>query len=168
MIITENLDILNSKSGYYNDVCYITESDKGTDISLKDRRNNYVEKNITVCQDDCLVSVSHGLRGRIHDDAYDRDCVAALIQISIRVQRADVAGKNRPLVTAWRYPAQLFDRGRVFCKIIFLLEIAAYNRFQSPVIFILAEETCRKFHIGAEVFAHEEPVNTGTDIRAAV
>ena len=48
---TENLDILNSSSGYYNDICYTTTSESGTDITLKDRRNEYVNK--AVCQDDC-------------------------------------------------------------------------------------------------------------------
>jgi len=51
--ITENLDVLNSSSGYYNDICYITTSDNGTDIPLKDRQKEYIEGNKTVCQDDC-------------------------------------------------------------------------------------------------------------------
>ena len=47
----DNLDKLNSKSGYYNDVCYTATSDNGTDITLEDRKNEYASK--TVCQDDC-------------------------------------------------------------------------------------------------------------------
>ena len=50
-IISENLDILNSSSGYYNDICYSTTSESGTDISLKDRKNEYSNK--AVCQDEC-------------------------------------------------------------------------------------------------------------------
>ena len=53
VINSENLDILNSSSGYYNDVCYITKSDKNTDLSLKQRKKIFVEENKTVCQDDC-------------------------------------------------------------------------------------------------------------------
>ena len=45
IIITESLDILNSSSGYYNDICYPAKSDSGTDISLKDRKDNYINKN---------------------------------------------------------------------------------------------------------------------------
>ena len=48
--IPENIDILNSSSGYYNDLCYIATSESGTDISLKDRKNEYINK--TICQDD--------------------------------------------------------------------------------------------------------------------
>ena len=51
--ITESLDKLNSSSGYYNDICYITTSDSGTDISLKDRKEEYIKGKKTVCQDDC-------------------------------------------------------------------------------------------------------------------
>ena len=53
VILDENIDILNSSSGYYNDICYTATSDSGTDISLKDRKKAYIEKNKAVCQDDC-------------------------------------------------------------------------------------------------------------------
>jgi len=49
--ITGSLDKLNSSSEYYNDICYTTISKSGTDIILKDRKDEYV--NNTVCQDDC-------------------------------------------------------------------------------------------------------------------
>ena len=51
--ISENLDILNSKSGYYNDICYITTSDSGTDISLNDRKKDFINNNRMICQEDC-------------------------------------------------------------------------------------------------------------------
>ena len=51
--LTENIDIYNSSSDYYNNICNIASSNKGTDISLKDRKNEFFEKNKTVCQDDC-------------------------------------------------------------------------------------------------------------------
>ena len=53
IIITENIDILNSSSGYYNDICYTTTSESGTDISLKDRKNEFISQNRTTCQDGC-------------------------------------------------------------------------------------------------------------------
>ena len=51
--ITEYIDELNSSSGYYNDICYIATSESGSDIILKDRKVEFVEKNKTVCQDHC-------------------------------------------------------------------------------------------------------------------
>ena len=49
--VTDNIDILNISSGYYNDICYTTTFESGIDISLKDRKNEYIKK--SVCQDDC-------------------------------------------------------------------------------------------------------------------
>ena len=37
-IIDENIDKYNSSGGYYNDICYATTSEDGTDILLKDRQ----------------------------------------------------------------------------------------------------------------------------------
>ena len=51
--ISEDIDKLNISSGYYNDICYVTTSDSGTDISLKDRKKEYVNGNKTICQEDC-------------------------------------------------------------------------------------------------------------------
>ena len=52
--ISENLDKLNTSSEYFNNICYSSKSDSGTDISLKDRKKEFVEGNKTVCQEDCL------------------------------------------------------------------------------------------------------------------
>ena len=49
-----NIDKLNTSSGYYNDICYVTTSDDGTDISLQDRKNEYINSNNNIiCQEDC-------------------------------------------------------------------------------------------------------------------
>jgi surface protein len=51
--INENLDKLNTSSGYFNDICYTSTSESGTDISLKDRQKEFVNNNQTVCQENC-------------------------------------------------------------------------------------------------------------------
>ena len=53
-IKNNNLDELNTSSDYYNDICYTSKSNSGTDMSLKDRQKEFVEGNKTVCQEDCL------------------------------------------------------------------------------------------------------------------
>ena len=47
------IDKLNSSSGYYNDICYTTTSEYGTDISLNTRKIKYKDGNMIVCQEDC-------------------------------------------------------------------------------------------------------------------
>ena len=51
--IDENLDILNTSSGYYNDICYTFTSENGTDISLNDRKNQFINNNKTKCEESC-------------------------------------------------------------------------------------------------------------------
>ena len=56
VILTDNIDIHNSSSGYYNDICYTSTSENGTDITLKDRRQEFIYNNKTVCQENCVFS----------------------------------------------------------------------------------------------------------------
>ena len=51
--INEPLDKYNPKSDYYNDICHKTTSESGTDISLKDRQNEFVNNNISLCEENC-------------------------------------------------------------------------------------------------------------------
>ena len=54
VILTEDIDKHNTSSGFYNDICYPSKSNSGTDIILKDRRNEFIEGNKAVCQDGCF------------------------------------------------------------------------------------------------------------------
>ena len=54
MQLSGDLDKLNSSSGYFNDICYTSTSDSGTDITLGDRRYQYVEGGQIVCQENCF------------------------------------------------------------------------------------------------------------------
>ena len=51
--INNNLDKYNKSSNYYNDICSKTTSESGTDISLKDRRNEFVNNNMSLCEENC-------------------------------------------------------------------------------------------------------------------
>ena len=53
VIILDNIDKLNTSSGYFNDICYIATSDDGTDMTLDDRKKKFINNKETVCQDDC-------------------------------------------------------------------------------------------------------------------
>ena len=47
------LDKYNPKSGYYNDICSKATSDSGTDITLRDRQNEFVNNNMSLCEENC-------------------------------------------------------------------------------------------------------------------
>ena len=51
--LDNDIDKYNSSSGYYNDICYKTTSESGTDISLKDRKIEFIDENKTVGQENC-------------------------------------------------------------------------------------------------------------------
>ena len=51
--INDTIDKYNSSSGYYNDICYKATSQYGTDISLKDRRKEFIDNNISLCEENC-------------------------------------------------------------------------------------------------------------------
>ena len=51
--IEEDINKYNSSSDYYNDICSTTTSKSGTDISIKDRRNEYIDNNMTLCEEGC-------------------------------------------------------------------------------------------------------------------
>ena len=48
-----NIDQYNKSSDYYNNICSKTKSNKGTDISLTDRKNIFINNNMTLCEEDC-------------------------------------------------------------------------------------------------------------------
>ena len=48
-----NIEQYNKSSDYYNNICSKTKSNKGTDISLNDRKNIFINNNMTLCEEDC-------------------------------------------------------------------------------------------------------------------
>ena len=43
----------NISSKYYNDICFSYTSEKGTDIILNDRKNEFIDKNMSLCDSNC-------------------------------------------------------------------------------------------------------------------
>ena len=52
-ISLDDLDLFNSSSALYNDICYTLTSESGTDKSLKDRKYEFINKNLTLCEENC-------------------------------------------------------------------------------------------------------------------
>ena len=47
------LNQYNPNDEYYNDRCQPYASGNGTDISLADRKKEFVDNNMTLCEEDC-------------------------------------------------------------------------------------------------------------------
>ena len=53
-IIDENEEFkYNLSSEYYNDICYTYSTENGSDIILSDRRNEYIDNNMSLCENNC-------------------------------------------------------------------------------------------------------------------
>ena len=53
VINIDTLYIINSSNKYYNDICYTYISSDGTDISILDRKKDFVNNNLTVYKENC-------------------------------------------------------------------------------------------------------------------
>ena len=51
--INDTIDKYNPKSDYYNDICYTFTSESGTDILLNDRKEEFIDNNMTLCEENC-------------------------------------------------------------------------------------------------------------------
>ena len=51
--IDDIIEKYDPNSNYFNDICSKTSSKFGTDISLKDRRNEFVNNNMSLCEENC-------------------------------------------------------------------------------------------------------------------
>ena len=51
--LDNDIDKHNLSSGYYNNICSKTTSKYGTDICLKDRQKEFIDNNMTLCEENC-------------------------------------------------------------------------------------------------------------------
>ena len=49
----EDLFKYNTSSEYYKDLCFTYTTEEGTDITLDDRKNEYIDKNMSLCESNC-------------------------------------------------------------------------------------------------------------------
>ena len=49
----DNMFKYNSSHEYYNDICYPYTTENKTDIILKDRRDEYINNNMSLCENNC-------------------------------------------------------------------------------------------------------------------
>ena len=51
----DNLYKYNQSSDYYNDMCFTNNSNNGVDMIVEDRRDEFLEKNMSLCENDCIL-----------------------------------------------------------------------------------------------------------------
>ena len=48
-----NKDKYDKKSAYYNDICYLSDSENGVDMVLSDKKEDFINNNLGICEDGC-------------------------------------------------------------------------------------------------------------------
>ena len=81
--INGNVDKLNTSSGYFNDICYATTSEDGTDISLQDRKKEYIDGDNIICQDDCEFSSYNSEYKSARCDCFAKEFNSSYIDMTI-------------------------------------------------------------------------------------
>ena len=51
--IEGNIDKYTKNSPYYNDICYLSDSDNEVDISFTDKKEDFIDNNLGICEDGC-------------------------------------------------------------------------------------------------------------------
>ena len=49
----DDIDKYNKSSALYNDLCYTSTTEDGTDKPLKERQNEFMNSNLSICEEDC-------------------------------------------------------------------------------------------------------------------
>ena len=73
-INNSEIDKHNSSSGFYNDLCYTYTSDKKTDMSLNDRKKQFIDNNYSLCEESCELA------------GYDQETKKALCSCQIKIK----------------------------------------------------------------------------------
>ena len=53
LTLNGNLEQYDPNSDFYNDICATYTSENGTDLTLSDRKNNYINNNLAICEESC-------------------------------------------------------------------------------------------------------------------
>ena len=117
IILNGNLDKYNPNSRYYNDICYTTISEDGTDIIMKDRQNEFIEKDRIVCQEDCYFS----------DYNYDTSKARCICQVKECPQLFDGMNINK---------AKILENFKNFYNYINFKFLVSYNKLFNKKGFI--------------------------------
>ena len=138
IILAKHIDIYNRSSGYYNDICYTTTSDDGTDILLKDRQKEYINKDRIICQENCDFSEYNYESFMAKCSCQVKECSESLVDMNINKAKIFENFKNIKNFINFNFLVcynKLFNKEGILKNIGFYF-IFAINLFHIVTIFI--------------------------------
>ena len=82
-ISEDELDLYNSDSDFYNDICYPYTNSKGTDITLNDRQIEYANNNKNLCDENCKYSGYDKEKRRLICSCEIKSSISLISQIEV-------------------------------------------------------------------------------------
>ena len=130
VVIKGEIDKVNISSNYYNDICYTYTSEDGTDISLEDRKKEFINKNLTVCEEDCDFID--------YDFILEKAICKCKVNINSTAKIAGVVIDKQKLFNSFKNFKNIANYKILKCsKLIFTLEAYKYNYGNIIIIVIL-------------------------------
>ena len=137
----DELDKYNTSSKYYTDICTPATSENRTDIILSDRKNEYINKNLSLCEPDCIFSGYNSNAKKAKCECKVKISISNLSELKIDKQKLlksfiDIKSKiNINVIKCYKL---LFSKEGFLNNIgnYLLLSIIAYT-FISSIIFYL-------------------------------
>jgi surface protein len=122
--ISENIDKLDSRSAYYNDICYSASSNSGTDITLNDRKNIYINENKMICQDDCDIFDYSSNMGKVTCSCKATQSSSSFVDMKIdksKLLKNFIDIKNIANLNILKCYKQLFDGKNILFNVGFFI-----------------------------------------------
>ena len=128
VVLNDDIDKINPTSGYYNDICYTYTSEDGTDISLSDRKNDFINNNLTVCEEDCNFNGYNYTTGKA--------ICSSNVQTNPTIKIGDIIFDKNKLYDSFTNIKNIMNLNVLKCyKLIFNLE--SFKRNYSNMIMII-------------------------------
>ena len=103
----------NISNDYYKDMCSAYTTDRGTDIIIKDRQNEYLENNLSLCENDCELKAYNKLTKKVTCDCYTKINLPIISEIKIdknRLKKNFIEIKNIINLTIMKCYKTLFTK----------------------------------------------------------
>ena len=81
--LTGNVDMYNQKSDFYSDICYTYTSGSGTDLTLKDRQDEFSQNNMSLCEEGCDFLGYYEDLGKVECDCEAKISVPIVSEIKV-------------------------------------------------------------------------------------
>ena len=81
------IDKYNKSSGFYNDICYTYTSEFDTDESLKDRRNDYNNNNLSICEEGCDFTEYNSVTKKVKCSCFTKITLPLISEIKLDKQK---------------------------------------------------------------------------------